>query len=98
MADAVDSRQNPLTQFSITEPSQGYWTATKRLARERTQRASVDEYRQTLAVLRALIVSPSTTARSAAVARRATAVGPDFEVRMGHHLGLVEESTEIVRG
>jgi hypothetical protein len=40
----------------------------------------------------ALIVSPSTTPRHAAVAPYALEVGADFELRMGHHLGLIEET------
>lgn len=50
---------------------------------------SVGDYRETLDALRELIASPSTGARRAAVARHASAVGQDFELRMGHHLGAV---------
>ena len=66
--------------------------ATKRLVRGRASTPSLDQYRETLEALRALIVSPSTTARRAAVARHAAEVGADFELRMGHHLGLIEET------
>jgi enoyl-CoA hydratase/carnithine racemase len=68
--------------------------ATKRLLRGRTPTPTVDEYRGTLEVLRSLIVSPSTAARRVAVARHAAKVGVDFELRMGHHLGLIEEISE----
>jgi hypothetical protein len=43
------------------------------------------------------MVSPSATTRRAAVARHAAVVGADFELRMGHHLGLIEETSETVR-
>jgi enoyl-CoA hydratase/carnithine racemase len=65
--------------------------ATKRLVRRRGP-TSLDQYRETLEALRALIASPLATARRAAVARHAAVVGADFELRMGHHLGLVEET------
>jgi enoyl-CoA hydratase/carnithine racemase len=68
--------------------------ATKRLVRERASTPSVDDYCETLEALRGLIVLPSTTARRAAVARHAAGVGADFEWRMGHHLGLIEETAE----
>jgi hypothetical protein len=42
----------------------------------------------------ALIVSPLATARRAAVAWYAVEVGADLELRMGHHLGLLEETNE----
>jgi len=69
--------------------------AAKRLVR-RHAGASVDDYRETLAALRELIVSPSTGARRAAVAQHAAGVGADFELRMGHHLGAVEAATPAV--
>jgi enoyl-CoA hydratase/carnithine racemase len=69
--------------------------AAKRLVR-RHAGASVDDYRETLAALRELIVSPSTGARRAAVAQHAAAAGQDFELRMGHHLGAVEPATSAV--
>jgi enoyl-CoA hydratase/carnithine racemase len=68
--------------------------AIKRLVRGRAPAPSVDDYRQTLEALRGLIVSPSSRARRAAVARHAAVVGADFELRMGHHLGLIEEPIE----
>jgi hypothetical protein len=49
-------------------------------------------YRMENVVRSALIVSPSTTPRHAAVAPYALEVGADFELRMGHHLGLIEET------
>jgi enoyl-CoA hydratase/carnithine racemase len=63
---------------------------TKRLVRGRGPTSSVDDYRETLEALRMLIVSPATGARRGAVAEYAAQVGADFELRMGHHLGLVE--------
>jgi enoyl-CoA hydratase/carnithine racemase len=66
--------------------------ATKRLVRERSPASSLDQYRETLEILRAMIVSPSATTRRTAVARYAAGVGPDFEWRMGHHLGLIEDT------
>jgi hypothetical protein len=60
--------------------------------RRRGPTPSLDQYRETLEALRALIASPLATARRAAVARHAAVVGADFELRMGHHLGLVEET------
>jgi len=60
----------------------------KRLVRRHAS-VSLDEYRETLESLRKLIASPSTAARRAALAKHAAAVGKDFELRMGHHLGLV---------
>ncbi len=70
--------------------------ATKRLVRERVSTPSVDDYRETLEKLRTLIVSPSATARRTAVARHAAVAGADFELRMGHHLGLIEVPVEGV--
>jgi len=64
----------------------------KRLVRRRSA-ASVAEYRETLDALRELIVSPSTGARRAAVAQHAGVVGQDFELRMGHHLGAVDNTS-----
>jgi enoyl-CoA hydratase/carnithine racemase len=71
--------------------------ATKRLVCRRASAPSVDEYRETLETLRALIVSPSATARRTAVAHHASVVGADFELRMGHHLGLIGEATEAIQ-
>ena len=65
---------------------------TKRLVRGRASPPSPDQYRETLEALRALIISSSTTARRTAVARYAAEVGGDFDLRMGHHLGLIEET------
>jgi enoyl-CoA hydratase/carnithine racemase len=62
----------------------------KRLVRGRAPTPTVDDYRETLDALRAFIGSPSTQARRAAVISRAAAVGADFELRMGHHLGSIE--------
>jgi enoyl-CoA hydratase/carnithine racemase len=64
--------------------------ATKRLVRARVPTPSVGDYRETLETLRVLIGSPSTAGRRAAVTRHAASVGEDFEMRMGHHLGLVD--------
>jgi enoyl-CoA hydratase/carnithine racemase len=68
--------------------------ATKRLVRRRMSRPTASDYRETLETLRSLVVSPSTAGRRAAVARHAAAVGADFELRMGHHLGSVEKPME----
>jgi enoyl-CoA hydratase/carnithine racemase len=65
---------------------------TKRLVRGRVPVPSVGDYGETLEALRTLITSPSTTARRAAVARHSVATGADFELRMGHHLGLIEDA------
>ena len=64
---------------------------TKRLVGGRGRSASVDDYRDTLKALRTLIVSPATGARRGAVAEYAAQIGADFELRMGHHLGLVDK-------
>src|SRR5712691_3806428 len=55
---------------------------------------SLDDFRETLDELRELIVSPSTGARRAAVTAHAVAVGQDFELRMGHHLGEIDAPVE----
>jgi len=49
---------------------------------------------ETLDALRGLIMSPSTGARRAAVAAHAAAVGQDFELSMGHHLGVIDATAE----
>jgi enoyl-CoA hydratase/carnithine racemase len=67
---------------------------TKRLVLGRTFKPTLDDYRETLEELRALVVLPSTNARRFALARHAAAVGSEFELRMGHHLGLIAESPE----
>jgi len=65
---------------------------TKRLVRGRASAPSLDQYRETLEALRALIISSSTTVRRTAVARYAAELGGDFELRMGYHLGLIEDT------
>ena len=60
----------------------------KRLVRRHAS-PPIEDYRETLASLRTLIASPATATRRAALAKHAAAVGKDFELRMGHHLGLV---------
>jgi enoyl-CoA hydratase/carnithine racemase len=67
--------------------AQGLATA-KRLVM-RTGPTGVDTYRETLAALRERIASPATAARRIALANHGVKVGPDFELRMGHHLGVV---------
>jgi len=84
--DYVDRLARRLASFD----PQALATA-KRLVHGRVPMPSVDDYRETLAALRVLIASPSTTARRAAVTRHAAEVGADFELDMGRHLGLVEE-------
>jgi enoyl-CoA hydratase/carnithine racemase len=64
----------------------------KRLVNRPTP-ASMDDYRETLAALRAQIVSPETAARRTALVRHAASAGADFELRMGHHLGAVGAAT-----
>ena len=88
--DYVDRLARRLASFD----KQALATA-KRLVR-RHAGASVDDYRETLDGLRELILSPSTGARRAAVAQHAAAVGQDFELRIGHHLGAVEAATPAV--
>jgi enoyl-CoA hydratase/carnithine racemase len=90
--DYVDRLARRLASFDAAALSD-----TKRLVRGRAPSPSVDDYRETLEALRALMVSPSATTRRAAVARHAAVVGADFELRMGHHLGLIEETSETVR-
>jgi len=58
----------------------------KRLVKRPTP-APIEDYRETLAALRAQIASPETAARRAALVRHAATAGADFELRMGHHLG-----------
>jgi enoyl-CoA hydratase/carnithine racemase len=88
--DYVDRLARRLASF---EPQA--LAATKRLVRGRTFKPTLDNYRETLEELRALVVSPSTNVRRSAVARHAAAVGSDFELRMGHHLGSIAESPEV---
>ena len=61
--------------------------AAKRLTHRHTA-AALDDYRETLTELRTLIASPATAARRTVLVRHAGAVGADFELRMGRHLGL----------
>jgi enoyl-CoA hydratase/carnithine racemase len=81
--DYVDTLARRLASFDASVIA-----AAKRLVRRHALAASVDDYRETLGVLRDLIVSPSTGARREALAARAKAVGQDFELRMGAHLDL----------
>jgi enoyl-CoA hydratase/carnithine racemase len=92
--DELDDHVDRLARRLASFDRQALATA-KRLVR-RHAGASVDDYRETLAALRALIVSPSTGARRAAVAQHAAGAGPDFELRMGHHLGAVDAATPAV--
>jgi len=87
--DYVDTLARRLASFDIHALA-----AAKRLVLARRQSASVDDYRETLDTLRGLIVSPSTGARRAAVAAHASAVGQDFERRMGHHLSVIDATPE----
>jgi enoyl-CoA hydratase/carnithine racemase len=68
--------------------------AAKRLVGRHAPVAAGD-YQQTLDALRQLVGSPSTTARRTAVAQYAATVGQDFELRMGHHLGMVETASAV---
>jgi enoyl-CoA hydratase/carnithine racemase len=92
--DELDDHVDRLARRLASFDRQALATA-KRLVR-RHAGASVDDYRETLAALRELIVSPSTGARRVAVAQHAAAVGQDFELRVGHHLGAVEAATPAV--
>jgi enoyl-CoA hydratase/carnithine racemase len=89
----VDSLARRLASFSGEAVA-----AAKRLSlvRHRAATTSIGDYQQTLEALRELIVSPSTGVRRAAVAQHAANVGPDFELRMGHHLGAVEAAASAV--
>jgi enoyl-CoA hydratase/carnithine racemase len=60
----------------------------KRLVRERVPAPPTDQYRETLDAVSTLLAAPSAAARRDAVARQAAAAGPDFELQMGHYLGL----------
>jgi enoyl-CoA hydratase/carnithine racemase len=84
--DYVDRLARRLASFDTQSLA-----AAKRLVlrRRHALSPSLDNFRETLDALRELIVSPSTGARRAAVGAHALAVGEDFELRMGHHLGLV---------
>jgi len=62
--------------------------AAKRLIRRHAS-SSLAQYRETLDCVRGLISSPSSRTRRTALAKHAASVGQDFELRMGHHLGLV---------
>jgi len=62
-------------------------TTAKRLVRGRTPSPSIEDHRETLGALSDLITSPDTAARRTVIAQRAAAAGPDFELRLGHHLG-----------
>lgn len=90
--DHVDRLARRLASFSAEAVE-----AAKRLTLVRRQAAttSVEDYRETLDALRELIVSPSTGTRRAAVAQHASAVGQDFELRMGHHLGVVGAASAV---
>jgi hypothetical protein len=90
--DYVDGLAHRLASFEAQALA-----ATKRLVRGRAFRPTLDDYREALEDLRALVVLSSTNARRSSVARHAAAVGSDFELRMGHHLGLVAESPECGR-
>jgi enoyl-CoA hydratase/carnithine racemase len=87
--DFVDTLARRLASFDTHALA-----AAKRLVLVRQQSASVGDYRETLDALRGLIVSPSTGARRAAVAAHAASVGEDFELRMGHHLGVIDATSE----
>jgi enoyl-CoA hydratase/carnithine racemase len=81
--DYVDTLARRLASFDATAVA-----AAKRLVNRHAGVAPVDDYRETLHVLRELIVSPSTGARRGAVAARAQALGAEFELRMGALLDL----------
>jgi enoyl-CoA hydratase/carnithine racemase len=91
--DYVDTLARRLASFD-----RDALAAVKRLVLVRRQTPSMEDYRETLGALRELIFSPTTGARRAAVAQHAANVGPDFELRMGHHLGAVEAAPPGVTG
>lgn len=62
--------------------------AAKRQARRHSHN-SVEDYRGTLQLLRPLLTRPASGVRREAVKQYALSVGPDFELSMGHHLGLI---------
>ena len=67
----------------------------KRLVRERVPAPPADQYRETLDVVSTLLASPTAAARRDAVARQAAAAGPDFELQMGHYLGLIASKSRF---
>jgi enoyl-CoA hydratase/carnithine racemase len=86
--DYVDTLARRLASF---DPQ--VLATTKRLVRGRTSTPTEDQFRETLESVRVLFGLLSTAGRRAAVVRRAADVGADFELRMGHHLGLIRETT-----
>src|SRR5277367_3946423 len=76
--DYVDRLARRLAGFDLDALA-----AAKRLVRRRVVSPSLDQYRETLEALRALMSSPSASARRGALARHAARVGADFEWQMG---------------
>ena len=69
----------------------GCWpwlTATKPQVRKYAP-ASLDELRETLGTLLQLIASPAIAASRTTLVKHAGAVGKDFELRTGRHLGII---------
>jgi enoyl-CoA hydratase/carnithine racemase len=66
----------------------GALVAAKRLVRRHAPANRLDDYRQTLRIVRDLLGSASAQARRQAVARHAREMGPEFELAMGAHLDL----------
>jgi enoyl-CoA hydratase/carnithine racemase len=83
--DYVDTLARRLASFDTMSLA----VAKRRVLGQRHAPAPND-FRETLIAVRDLMVSPSTGRRRAAVAAHARAVGQDFELRMGHHVGLID--------
>ena len=79
----VDALARRLAGFEL-----GALAAAKRLVCRRARAADVEDYRETLGVVRDLLASPSGQARRRSVGSDAREVGPDFELAMGAHLDL----------
>jgi enoyl-CoA hydratase/carnithine racemase len=78
--DFVDRLARRLASFDA-----GSLATTKRLVSRHATPA--EDYRETLHALRELFGASSTTDRRKDLARRAQAAGPDFELRLGYHVG-----------
>jgi len=82
--DFVDQMARRLAGFDVQAIA-----AVKQLVHARAPVPPIDAFRETLDVLRGFASSTTTHDRRAAVVRYASEAGGDFELRMGHHLGLV---------
>jgi enoyl-CoA hydratase/carnithine racemase len=82
----VDALARRLAGFDL-----GALAAAKRLVRRHARVADVEDYRETLGVVRDLLASPSGQARRRLVGLHAREVGPEFELAMGAHLDLTRQ-------